>query len=85
MRLKMPMGSSFYVEIDKSKGQLGSLINLLWVKVFMKLESHLSQNASLITYSDNSYSNTAVANGDFVKRYKVGSGCFLSFWIGNYK
>jgi hypothetical protein len=28
-----------------------------------------SQNASLITYSNNSYSNTAVATGDFVKRY----------------
>jgi hypothetical protein len=28
-RLKMPMGGSFYVEIDKSKGQLaGSLIGI---------------------------------------------------------
>jgi hypothetical protein len=37
-----------------------------------------SQNASLITYSNNSYSNTAVATGDFVKRYTVGNG-FLAF------
>jgi hypothetical protein len=27
-------------------------------------------SVSLITYADNSYSNTAVAEGDFVKRYK---------------
>jgi hypothetical protein len=33
----------------------------------MKLESHLRAKASLITYSNNSYSNTAVATGDFFK------------------
>jgi hypothetical protein len=40
-----------------------------------------SQNASLITYSNNSYSNTAVATGDFVKRYTVGNGfpCLLNW------
>jgi hypothetical protein len=43
-----------------------------------------SQNASLITYSNNSYSNTAVATGDFVKRYTVGE-VSLPFLIGNYK
>jgi hypothetical protein len=37
-----------------------------------------SQNASLISYSDNSYS-TAVATGDFVKRYKVGEQVSLPF------
>jgi hypothetical protein len=47
----------------------------------MKLESHLRANASLITYSNNSYSNTAVATGDFVKRYTVGNGfpCLLNW------
>jgi hypothetical protein len=34
---------------------------------------------SLITYSNNSYSNTAVATGDFVKRYTVGERVSLFF------
>jgi hypothetical protein len=38
-----------------------------------------SQNA-LITYSNNSYSNTAVATGDFVKRYTVEGFLALLNW-----
>jgi hypothetical protein len=38
-----------------------------------------SPNA-LITYSNNSYSNTAVATGDFVKRYTVGERPCLLNW-----
>ncbi|MFB0909876.1 MAG: sugar transporter, partial [Flavobacterium sp.] len=62
----------FYVEIDKSKGQLAeSLIGIKFVSesAYEITIPFDSQNASLITYSNNSYSNTAVATGDFVKRY----------------
>jgi hypothetical protein len=34
----------------------------------MKLESHLRAKITLITYSNNSYSNTAVATGDLLRR-----------------
>jgi hypothetical protein len=66
------MARFLYVEIDKSKGQLaGSLIGIKFVSesVYEIRIPFESQNASLITYSNNSYSNTAVATGDFVKRY----------------
>jgi hypothetical protein len=45
----------------------------------MKLESHLRAKMHHITYSNNSYSNTAVATGDFVKRYTVGERVSLPF------
>ena len=38
-----------------------------------------NNSTSLITYSDNSYSNTAVEIGDFVKKYKVGEQVSLPF------
>ncbi|MEZ7505876.1 polysaccharide biosynthesis tyrosine autokinase [Flavobacterium sp. Arc2] len=72
----------FYVDIDKSKGQLsGNLIGIRFVNenVYEIRIPFASQNASLITYSDNSYSTTAVATGDFVKRYKVGERVSLPF------
>jgi succinoglycan biosynthesis transport protein ExoP len=72
----------FYVDIDKSKGQLsGNLIGIRFVSenVYEIRIPFASQNASLITYSDNSYSTTAVATGDFVKRYKVGERVSLPF------
>jgi hypothetical protein len=51
-------------------GQLaGSLIGIKFVSesVYEIRIPFESQNASLITYSNNSYSNTAVATGDFVR------------------
>jgi succinoglycan biosynthesis transport protein ExoP len=72
----------FYVQIDKSKGQLvGSLIGITFLSesVFEIRIPFESQNASLITYRDNSYSNTTVATGDFVKQYKVGEKVSLPF------
>ena len=72
----------FYVQIDKSKGQLvGSVIGITFLSesVYEIRIPFESQNASLITYRDNSYSNTTVATGDFVKRYKVGEKVSLPF------
>jgi hypothetical protein len=47
----------------------GSLIGIKFVSesVYEIRIPFESQKASLITYSNNSYSNTAVATGDFVK------------------
>ncbi|MDI1303841.1 MAG: GNVR domain-containing protein, partial [bacterium] len=72
----------FYVNIDKSKGQLsGGLIGIKFLSenVYEIRIPFASQNVSLITYSNNSYSNTAVEQGDFVKRYKVGEQVSLPF------
>ncbi|MDZ4331383.1 MAG: sugar transporter, partial [Flavobacterium sp.] len=72
----------FYVNIDKSKGQLaGTLIGIKFISenTYEIRIPFQSQNVSIITYSDNSYSNTAVATGDFVKRYKVGEKVSLPF------
>ncbi|RVT75831.1 polysaccharide biosynthesis tyrosine autokinase [Flavobacterium sufflavum] len=72
----------FYVNIDKNKGQLsGGLINITFLseseyQIKIPFEGN---SASLITYSDNSYSTTAVAAGDFVKKYKVGEQVSLPF------
>lgn len=72
----------FYVEIDKSVGQLTD--NLIGIRFLSDNVYELripfeSQSASLITYSDNSYSNTAVATGDFVRLYTVGERVSLPF------
>ncbi len=72
----------FYVNIDKSKGQIsGNLIGIKFLSenVYEIRIPFASQNVSLITYSNNSYSNTAVEQGDFVKRYKVGEQVSLPF------
>ncbi|MES2852813.1 MAG: sugar transporter, partial [Bacteroidota bacterium] len=72
----------FYVNIDKSKGQLaGTLIGIKFISedTYEIRIPFANQNVSIITYSDNSYSNTAVATGDFVKRYKVGEKVSLPF------
>lgn len=72
----------FYVEIDKNKGQMsGSLIG---IKFLSENEYEIripfaDTTVSLITYRDNSYSQTAVVPGDFVKRYKVGAQVALPF------
>ncbi|MET0946117.1 MAG: sugar transporter, partial [Flavobacterium sp.] len=60
----------FYVDIDKSKGQLANV--LIRIKFLSPNEYEIripfEQNSvSLINYSDNSYSNTAVQPAEFVK------------------
>lgn len=72
----------FYVDIDKNKGQLaGTLIGIRFLSEneYQIRIPFAGNSVSLITYSDNSYSNTAVAVGDFVKRYKVGERVSLPF------
>lgn len=72
----------FYVNIDKSRGQLaGTLIS---IKFLSENEYEIripfaTNSVSLITYANNAYSNTSVAVGDFVKRYKVGAQVSLPF------
>jgi capsular exopolysaccharide synthesis family protein len=72
----------FYVSINKSRGQLaGTLIS---VKFLSESEYEIripftTNSVSLITYANNSYGNTSVAVGDFVKRYKVGAQVALPF------
>ena len=72
----------FYVDIDKSKGQIaGALIGIKFLSA-NEYEIRLpfgSNNVGLISYSDNSYSSTSVAKGDFVKKYKVGEQVVLPF------
>ncbi|WP_281336382.1 polysaccharide biosynthesis tyrosine autokinase [Flavobacterium eburneipallidum] len=72
----------FYVDIDKSKGQLAG--TLIKIKFLSENEYEIripfaSNSVSLVTYSDNSYRNTAVAVGDFIKKYKVGQRVSLPF------
>ena len=72
----------FYVAIDKTKGQLaGTAIGIKFISenVYEIRIPFQNQNASLITYADNSYSSTAVEATDFVKRYKVGEQVALPF------
>ncbi|MFL9831917.1 polysaccharide biosynthesis tyrosine autokinase [Flavobacterium sp. ST-87] len=72
----------FYVSIDKNKGQLaGSLIQITFLSESQYQIKIPFQNnsASLISYSDNSYSSTNVAIGDFIKQYKVGEPVSLPF------
>jgi succinoglycan biosynthesis transport protein ExoP len=72
----------FYVAIDKSKGQLAS--SLISIKFLNANEYEIripfeNNSVSLITYANNSYSNTAVEIGEFVKKYKVGEQVSLPF------
>jgi succinoglycan biosynthesis transport protein ExoP len=72
----------FYVNIDKSKGQLAG--NLIGIKFLSENEYEIripfeNQSVSILTYSNNSYSNTNVETGDFVKKYKVGEQVSLPF------
>ncbi|TRX40126.1 polysaccharide biosynthesis tyrosine autokinase [Flavobacterium restrictum] len=72
----------FYVAIDKSKGQLAG--GLISIKFLSDTEYQIkipfeSNSVSLIHYADNSYSTTAVAIGEFVKKYKVGEQVSLPF------
>ena len=72
----------FYVTIDKSRPQLAG--TLIQIKFLTESDYEIripfgGNSASLINYKDNSYSNTAVEIGDFVKRYKVGELVSLPF------
>ncbi|MCC9061766.1 polysaccharide biosynthesis tyrosine autokinase [Flavobacterium piscisymbiosum] len=72
----------FYVNIDKSKGQLAN--TLISVKFLSANEYEIripfeNSSVSLITYSNNTYSNTAVQPTEFVKKYKVGEQVSLPF------
>ena len=72
----------FYVNIDKSKGQLAG--NLIGIKFLSENEYEIripfeNQSVSILTYSNNSYSSTTVETGDFVKKYKVGEQVSLPF------
>jgi succinoglycan biosynthesis transport protein ExoP len=72
----------FHLDIDKKQGQVvGSLIG---IKFITENEYELripfeGTSVSLIHYSDNSYSNTSVVEGEFVKKYKVGQKVSLPF------
>lgn len=72
----------FYVNIDKSKGQLAN--TLISIKFLSANEYEIripfeNNYVSLITYSNNTYSNTAVQPTEFVKKYKVGEQVSLPF------
>lgn len=72
----------FYVDINKNKGQLaGSLINIKFLSENVYEIRILFENNSvpLITYADDSYSNTTAAVGEFVKKYRVGEQVSLPF------
>src|SRR6478736_5786855 len=72
----------FYVNIDKVKGQLrGSNIKIKFLseKDYEIRIPFETENASVVHYSDNTVTNTAVAKGEFVKRYKVGEQVSLPF------
>lgn len=72
----------FYVNIDKSKGQLAN--SLIKIKFINANEYEIripfeTNSASLITYADNTYSNTAVQPSEYIKRFKVGEQVSLPF------
>lgn len=72
----------FHLDIDKKQGQLVG--NLIGIKFISENEYELripfeGTSVSLIHYTDNSYSNTSVVAGEFVKKYKVGQKVSLPF------
>ena len=72
----------FYVVLDKSKGQLAN--TLISIKFLSANEYEIripfeDNSVSLITYSNNTYSNAAVQPTEFVKKYKVGEQVSLPF------
>ncbi|MFH6937400.1 polysaccharide biosynthesis tyrosine autokinase [Flavobacterium sp. FlaQc-30] len=73
---------SFYVSIDKTKGQLAN--TLIGIKFLSETEYQIeipfeNNSVSLITYSNNSYGTTSVEPVTFVKKYKVGEQVALPF------
>ena len=72
----------FYVDIDKNRGQLAG--TLIGIKFLSENEYQIripfaGNSVSIISYSDNSYGNTSVVPGEFVKRFKVGERVSLPF------
>jgi succinoglycan biosynthesis transport protein ExoP len=72
----------FYVAIDKRQGQLAG--TLIGVKFLSENEYELrvlfeGSSVSVIHYVDNSYTKTSVAEGEFIKKYKVGQQVTLPF------
>jgi polysaccharide biosynthesis transport protein len=72
----------FYLDIDKKQGQLTG--NLIGIKFLSENEYQIKilfekPSASIIHYSDNSYTNTSVLEGEFIKKYKVGEQVLLPF------
>ncbi|CAM2785850.1 protein involved in gliding motility EpsB [Flavobacterium succinicans] len=72
----------FRLELDKNKGQLaGTLISIVFLsesEYEIKIPFEGS-SVALFHYGSNTMSNTAVANGEFKKRYKVGEAVQLPF------
>ena len=72
----------FYVKINKTKGQLAN--TLIGIKFLSPTEYEIripfeGNSASLITYSNNSYSNTTVQPKEYVRRCKAGEQVTLPF------
>ncbi|PZX92505.1 sugar transporter [Flavobacterium aquariorum] len=72
----------FHFDIDEKQGQVAG--NLIGIKFITENEYEIRipferTSVSLIHYSDNSYSNTSVVEGEFVKKYKVGQKVSLPF------
>ncbi|MHC0442772.1 polysaccharide biosynthesis tyrosine autokinase [Flavobacterium sp. 3-210] len=72
----------FYVDIDKSRGQLANTlikIKFISANVYEIRIPFESNSVSLINYAENAYSKTAVQPIEFVKKYKVGERVSLPF------
>ena len=72
----------FNVNIDKNKGQLAN--TLIGIKFVSPNEYEIrvpfeTNSASLITYSNNTYSNTAVQPKEYIRKFKVGEKVSLPF------
>lgn len=72
----------FYIKINKTKGQLAN--TLIGIKFLSPTEYEIripfeGKSASLITYSNNSYSNTTVQPKEYVRRCKAGEQVALPF------
>lgn len=72
----------FYVKINKTKGQLAN--TLIGIKFLSPTEYEIripfeGNSALLITYSNNSYSNTTVQPKEYVRRCKAGEQVTLPF------
>ena len=72
----------FYLNIDKSKGQLANTligIKFLSENVYEIRIPFENSSVSIVDYTTNTYSNTNVQPTEFVKRYKVGEQVTLPF------
>ncbi|WP_264553412.1 polysaccharide biosynthesis tyrosine autokinase [Flavobacterium sp. N2038] len=72
----------FYVNIDKTKGQLAN--SLIKIKFLTANEYEIrilfeSNSVSIVNYSENTYSSTAVQPVEYVKRFKVGQQVSVPF------